>query len=512
MEKIQERMRQLERRQWWLWSAAAVVIILSAWVIASPIFLTPGASRIVLLQSGLQQALLVLLSLSLLFCGYSIHQHTDVRRLRDLLNEEIAEKSRLQTEVEDFYRLTTLDPLTGLYNQRFLEQHLAAEMGRSQRHGYQLNVLKIDIHNFRHINEHHGRPAGDLVLRIFAERLKKSIRNSDLSVRMGNDEFLILLPESSPERVPHILARLSGLEVEYRGEKIPITFAAGWTCHQPNENPQQLLDRAEQEVSADKHIGRAEEAIRRAQAEIRQMQNIEALGRLAGRVAHDFNNMLNLVKGYSELVLETLGRTDPLREYVEQIHQANERASTLTRQLLAFTRTQEGKGEILDLNAVVSGMEDRLQRMLGEQINLVVEVDSGLGPVRICPEDLEQIILNLAVNARDNMPQGGKLILETQNAELDEAYTRWHPGARPGPYVLLVARDTGVGLDPETRAHIFEPFLTLKGRGKRTGLGLATVYEIVKQSGGYVWVDSEPGQGTVFKIYLPHVDSVVEVA
>lgn len=511
MEEIQARLRQLERRHWWLWLGGITGILLLAWAILSSQFPAFGGGE-ALFHSGPGQTLGILLGLGLLFCGYAIHQQMLVKRLRNLLNEEIAEKSRLQTEVEDIHRLTTLDPLTGLYNRRFLEQHLAAEVARSQRHGYLLNVLKIDLHSFREINDRHGRPAGDLVLKVFAERLKKSIRNSDLSVRLGNDEFLVLLPESSPERIPHILARLSGLEVEFQGEKIPITFAAGWTCYQPGENQQQLLERAEQEVVADKHIGRAEEAIRRAQAEIRQLQNIEALGRLAGRVAHDFNNMLNLVKGYSELVLEYLGHTDPLREYVEQIHQANERATTLTRQLLAFTRKQEGAPETLDLNAVLSGMEARLQRMLGEQVELVVRTGEGLGSVKGDREDLEQIILNLTVNARDNMPQGGQLVLQTENVELDEAYTRWHPGACAGSYVLLAAKDTGASLDPDTRARIFEPFVTLKGKGKRTGLGLATVYEIVKQSGGYVWVDSEPGQGTTFRIYLPHAESAVGVA
>lgn len=461
--------------------------------------------------SPLQQAMLALSGLVLLFASYVLYQQKVIKGIRGQLTEEIVERARLQTEMESFQQLTLLDPLTGLYNRHFLEQHLAAEVARCERHGYPLNVLKLDLHNFRKINTYYGPAGGDRVLKVFSECLRKSVRNSDLAVRTGSDEFLMLLPESIPERVPHILARLSGLEVEFRGEKIPATFAAGWTAYRQGEQASELLARVEQEVAADKQSGRSEEAIRQAQADLRQMQGLEAMGRLAGRVAHDFNNLLSLVKGYSELVLDSLDRTDPLRQYIEQIHDANERAGSLTRQLLAFSRSHELSREVLDLNAVVGHMEPMLQRLLGDQIELVTVLGDEPGWTHGNRGQLEQIVLDLAVNAREAMPQGGRLTVETRNVELDEAFTHWHPGARPGSYVLLAVLDTGVGIDAEARAHIFEPFFSQKEKGRKSGLGLASVYGIVKQGGGYIWVDSEPGLGSRFTIYFPRVEKPVGV-
>lgn len=463
-------------------------------------------------SSPLQQAMLALSGLVLLFGSYVLYQQNVIQRIRSQLSEEMAQRTRLQTEMEGFQQLTLLDPLTGLYNRHFLDQHLAAEVARSERHGYPLNVLKLDLHNFRKINTYYGPAGGDQVLKTFSDGLRKSVRNSDLSVRTGSDEFLVLLPESTPERVPHILARMSGQEVEFRGEKIPVTFAAGWTAYRPGEQAGELLGRVDLELAADKQTGRSEEAIRQAQADLRQMQAVEAMGRLAGRVAHDFNNLLSLVKGYSELVLDSLQGTDPLRQYIEQIHDANERASSLTRQLLAFSRSHELSREVLDLHQVVSNMEPMIGRLLGDQVELVIALADDPGWISGNRGQLEQIVLDLAVNARETMPQGGRLTIETRNVELDEAFTHWHPGARPGSYVLLAFLDTGVGIDAEARAHIFEPFFSQKEKGRKNGLGLASVYGIVKQSGGYVWVDSEPGLGSRFTIYLPRVEKAVGVA
>ena len=460
-------------------------------------------------SNPLHQLMLGLTGVLLLFTSYVFYQHRIIERIKGQLNEETAERTRLQTEVEEFHQLTLLDPLTGLYNRHFLDQHLASEMSRCDRHGYSLNVLKLDLSHFRQINTHYGPAAGDRVLKTFSESLRKSVRNSDLSVRTGSDEFLVLLPESSPERVPHILARMSNLEIEFRNEKIPIKFAAGWTVYRSGEQPQELLARVDQEVIADKQTGRAEEAIRQAKADLRQMQAVEAMGRLAGRVAHDFNNLLNLVKGYSELVLDSLNGSDPLRQYIEQIHEANERASSLTRQLLAFGRNQDTNREVLDLNMVVAGMDAMLRRLLGDHIDMVIALGDEPGWIQGNRGQLEQIVLDLAVNARETMPQGGRLTVETRNVELDEAFAHWHPGARPGSYVLLAVLDTGSGIDAEAREHIFEPFGATKPAGKKSGLGLASVYGIVKQSGGYVWVDSEPGLGTRFTIYLPRVEQPV---
>ncbi|MBI4563990.1 MAG: response regulator [Planctomycetes bacterium] len=240
-----------------------------------------------------------------------------------------------------------------------------------------------------------------------------------------------------------------------------------------------------------------------AQKAIEQSQKMEAIGRLAGGVAHDFNNLLTVINGYSEMLLSGTLDEPSAREILQQIRHAGEKASSLTRQLLAFSRKQILQPKILDVNTVVDHMDKILRRIIGEDIELITKLRPHLEPVTFDPGQLDQIILNLAVNARDAMPHGGKLILETAHVELDEEYARAHPDARPGPHVMIAMTDTGTGMDAETRAKIFEPFFTTKALGKGTGLGLSTVYGIVKQSGGNIWVYSEPGRGTTFKVYLP---------
>ncbi|MCH7766753.1 MAG: PAS domain S-box protein [Acidobacteria bacterium] len=248
---------------------------------------------------------------------------------------------------------------------------------------------------------------------------------------------------------------------------------------------------------------------RKLEEQFQQAQKMEAVGRLAGGVAHDFNNLLMVMRGYTELMLGRLSANDPLRSNAEEIQKAADRATSLTQQLLAFSRKQVMQPKIFDLNAVVSDTEKMLRRLIGEDIELATILGAELGRVKADPGQIEQVILNLAVNARDAMPQGGKLVLETANVELTQAFARQHPGVTPGPHVMLAMSDTGVGMDAETQARIFEPFFTTKEKGKGTGLGLATVYGIVKQSGGYIWVYSEAGQGTTFEIYLPRVEDAV---
>jgi hypothetical protein len=251
-------------------------------------------------------------------------------------------------------------------------------------------------------------------------------------------------------------------------------------------------------------------ARRQLEDQLRQVQKMEAVGRLAGGVAHDFNNILGVILGHSQILLGGMGPNDPRRGRVEQIISASERAAGLTRQLLAFSRRQVFETRVLDLNESIEAVIKMLGRLIGEDVVLTFQRGSPLSHVRADPTQIEQVLMNLAVNGRDAMPAGGRLVIETSNAEMNDDYVRVHPGSAAGRYVCMSVTDTGHGMTKEVQAHIFEPFFTTKELGKGTGLGLATVYGIVKQSGGFIYVYSEPGIGTTFKIYLPAVEGQVE--
>ena len=251
-------------------------------------------------------------------------------------------------------------------------------------------------------------------------------------------------------------------------------------------------------------------ARKQLEEQLYRSQKLEAIGRLSGGVAHDFNNLLGLIIGYGEALQQRIPPEDPYREAVDEIQNAGKRAAALTQQLLAFSRKQVLEPRILNLDAIILDIEKMLRRLVGEDIEMQLLLAPDIGSVKADRSQIEQVVLNLVVNARDAMPDGGKLTIETANRELDRTAVLRHPYVIPGPYALLKVTDTGCGMDAELQSHIFEPFFTTKEKGKGTGLGLATAYGVIKQSGGYIWVDSEVGKGTAFRIYLPRVNAVAE--
>jgi signal transduction histidine kinase/CheY-like chemotaxis protein len=316
---------------------------------------------------------------------------------------------------------------------------------------------------------------------------------------------------ASDEEVRMLQALADSTSIALENVKLYTDLAnAAAECQRAAEAAQRAEEEARRELAERE---RAERALSSTEQQLRQAQKMEAIGQLAGGIAHDFNNMLSVILSYGSLALAEARGHDTLQSYLEEIRSAGNRAAGLTHQLLAFSRRQVLERRRIDLNRVVVGVENMLRRMIGENIDFEVRTSEGLHPVLSDEGQLEQVLVNLVLNARDAMPEGGKLTVETANVVLDEEYAARHVGVAPGEYALVAVTDTGHGMDRKTQLRVFEPFFTTKERGKGTGLGLSTAYGIVRQSGGHLWVYSEPGVGTTFKIYLPRtVDERANVA
>lgn len=327
----------------------------------------------------------------------------------------------------------------------------------------------------------------------------------------SEDEFLSMTIKEirPPEEIPTLLAAVTDLS--------PEVTSTVYRRHKKKDGQLIEIEGTSREMIIDGRRTRVVLATditerKNLENQLRQAQKMEAIGRLAGGIAHDFNNLLTAIIGYSDIILRDRSTSDGVRPQLEEIRAAGKRAAVLTSQLLAFSRKQLLHLRVLDLNEIVHDIEKMLCRVIGEDVDLVAISKPDLGMIKADPGQIEQILMNLAVNARDAMPQGGQLTIETCNIELEDAYVRTHPEVIPGQYVLLAVSDTGHGMDLETQSHIFEPFFTTKEPGKGTGLGLSTVYGIVRQSGGHIWMYSEPDHGATFKIYFPRVDEVAEPA
>jgi two-component system, cell cycle sensor histidine kinase and response regulator CckA len=451
---LRDRMRVVEKRDWWLWSCAVLITLLLTLAVISFVLPTLHARWPAFNSAPIGDTVMGLVGMVLLFDIYTVYQHFQVQQVRKQLiaREELF---RLITEnAADMIAVVGVDGQR-LYNSPSYEKIL----------GY----IPNEIEGTEGLEQIHPEDV-EKVKKAAAEARRTGIGQSvEYRMRHKNGNWLIL--ESMASTI-----------VDQQGsvEKLIIV-------NRDITNRKQLEE------------------------QFRQVQKMEAVGRLSGGVAHDFNNLLGVIIGYGELVQEGLDITHPLRSSVDEILKAGHRAASLTRQLLAFSRQQVLDPKVIDLNAVVKDIEKMLKRLIGEDVELRTDLNTSLARIKADETQIEQVLLNLAVNARDAMPNGGKLTLSTSNFYMDENFIRRYPfPVNVGDYILLKVSDTGSGMDARTKARIFEPFFTTKEKGKGTGLGLSTVYGIVKQSNGYIDVSSEPGVGTSFEIYLPKVDQAID--
>ncbi len=569
--------RKIERREWWLWVAAAIITLLLTTALAS--FLVPNQSsaRDFHALYVLPQAVRGLIGLVFLFDLYTIYQHLQIHRIRRQLIEReelfhlISENAADMIAVVDLEGRRIFNSLSYQKILGYSPEELQESSGFEQIHEEDRERVKHAAkltresgmgttleYRFRHknggwmvlesvasvIRNEKGEPEKLVIVnRDITERKKaqEALSRSEASFRSlvegapygiyratMTGQFLEVNPafqkmlgyESAQDlfkadlatqvfrhsadyaRMNELLGEskvMQGVEMEWKrsnGEPI-VVRCSGHRVDGKDGGPDYF------EVFAEDVTER-----RTLERQLRMAQKMEAIGRLSGGIAHDFNNLLGVIIGYSGVLKKSLDKNATTFEFATEIEKAGQRAASLTRQLLAFSRQQVLTPSVLSMNSLVADMEKMLPRLLGEDINVSLSLDADLGNVKADQSQIEQVIMNLAVNARDAMPSGGKLQIQTANVEFDLAYTRDHPGSKIGSYVMLAIADSGIGMTAETIAHIFEPFFTTKKVGEGTGLGLATVYGVVKQSNGYIWVDSAPDMGAKFQIYLPrHLDT-----
>ncbi|HUC28962.1 MAG TPA: PAS domain S-box protein [Candidatus Acidoferrum sp.] len=446
---MRDRMLIIERREWWLWACAVLITLVLTVGIVSFGFPALHIHRPELNLSPLNDTILGLVGMVLLFDIYTIYQHFQIQEVRkELLRRE--ELFRLITEnAADMIAVVDSDGRR-LYNSPSYQKIL----------GY----TDQELRSTNALDQVHAEDT-EKVLKAAAEARRTGLGTA-LEYRMRHKDGSWRVLES----------KASTVVTEGQVEKLVIV---------------------NRDVTERKHL----------EEQFRQSQKMEAVGRLSGGMAHDFNNLLGVIIGYGEVVQEGTPAESPLRQCVDEMLKAGHRAAALTRQLLAFSRQQVMDPHVLDLNVVVKDMEKMLKRLIGEDIQLKTDLDPALASIKADQGQLEQVLMNLAVNARDAMPKGGEVKLTTSNFHMDEAFVRRYPyPVVAGDYILLTVADTGIGMDATTRARVFEPFFTTKEKGKGTGLGLSMVYGVVKQSGGYIDVLSEPEAGATFNIYLPKAE------
>src|SRR6202521_4575627 len=564
--------RIIERREWWLWLAAAIITLLLKIALASFLLPNSSAPQGFLALYVVPQAVRGLVALVFLFDLYTIYQHLQIHRIRRQLIEReelfhlISENAADMIAVVDLEGRRIFNSLSYQKILGYSPEELQDSSGFEQIHPEDRERVKnaakearqtgagtILEYRFRHKN-------GDwMVLESVASVIRNPngepdklvIVNRDITARKKVQEALSRseasfrsLVEGAPHgiyratmtgqflQVNPALQRMLGYESVqelFKADLATQVFRHTADYQRMNEFLAESKELKDIEMEWKRPNGEAivvrcsghrvdvkdggpgyfevfaEDVTekRTLERQLRMAQKMEAIGRLSGGIAHDFNNLLGVIIGYSGVLKKSLDKSQPNYEYATEIEKAGQRAASLTRQLLAFSRQQVLTPSILSLNSLVSDMEKMLPRLLGEDINVSLSLDAELGNVKADQSQIEQVIMNLAVNARDAMPSGGKLHIQTANIEMDNAFTRDHLGSSAGSYVMLAIADSGTGMSPETIAHIFEPFFTTKGVGEGTGLGLATVYGVVKQSNGYIWVDSALGKGSTFQIYLP---------